>query len=59
MGTCSCAGDSNNMQMNTLVKIQSAGRTFIAKKKLKHMREEKLKMIFSNLLFLYTAYNLY
>lgn len=35
------------MQVNDLIRIQSIGRTFLAKKKLKQIREDKLKTLFS------------
>lgn len=51
MGTCSSTGDKGELKIQTLVKIQSAGRSYIARKKLRKIKEDKLKSIFSKSIY--------
>jgi IQ calmodulin-binding motif len=49
MGNCCGTNDKdffNKQNVNTLVKIQSAYRTHLARKELKEIREKKLKTLF-------------
>ena len=49
MGTCSSTGEKGGeLKIQTLVKIQSAGRSYLARKKLRKIKQDKLKTIFSN-----------
>jgi len=48
MGTCSSTGEKGGeLKIQTLVKIQSAGRSYLARKKLRKIKQDKLKTIFS------------
>jgi hypothetical protein len=48
MGTCGSKGDYHELNVNSLVRIQTAGRVWLAKKKLAAIRHQKLLTIFSN-----------
>ena len=52
MGACTSATDKDGeLKVQTLVKIQAAGRAYIARRKLRKIKEEKLKTIFSRVIY--------
>ena len=56
MGTCSSGHEKGELKVQTLVKIQSHYRSHLAKKKLKKIKEDKLKAIFSMFNFIHLFY---